>query len=360
MPQEFDSPDSPFIRISRNGESARAFPRDPHEVLSRDAAGRNALRDEEDEYSQTAAGYQSGNRRSGNRPERVAAAGFSDFGDEEGEASFSPRREPARRTRGSRPMPKRLSEEQEELEREMYEREAAASAQEEEEEVVPAPRPKKRASKTSKAKAKQETAEQLPLELKAPRKKPDNVVKQRQVLGLAFITMAVLVFLAIISYTPNDAAQAETKLSDLPAIFTRSNPQVNANADTVHNWLGLMGAMLADFLINKTIGYAAIIYPIFFGWWSLALFKFTTKQRRRLTLATSFFLVTAILFSATIGTTQLIPSLPTLSREWSGAVGQFMGITFTRLIGAVGALMCIDRVCYCLCHYSHLLDRSRY
>ncbi|HEY6172270.1 MAG TPA: DNA translocase FtsK, partial [Candidatus Kapabacteria bacterium] len=71
----------------------------------------------------------------------------------------------------------------------------------------------------------------------------------------------------------------------------------------------------------------------------LAFFKFTTRQRRKLTIATSFILVSAVLFSATIGTMQLINAFPEIPREWAGAVGQFMGQSFTRLIGSIGSLI---------------------
>ncbi|MDP4235091.1 MAG: DNA translocase FtsK [Bacteroidota bacterium] len=222
-----------------------------------------------------------------------------------------------RRPRGARPMPKRLSEEFEE-------------------EEAKAPTTRKRSARAAEAPP---AGEQIPLKLRTPAKKPDNTVKQRQVLGVMLILGAILVTLAIISYSPQDTAQAETRFTDLPAVFTRSDPTINANADTAHNWLGLVGAMLANFFINKTIGYASIIFPLFLGWWSLALFKFSTKQRRRLTLATTFMLISAVLFSATIGTTQLINALPHLDREWSGAIGQFLGLTFTRLIGSIGALL---------------------
>jgi S-DNA-T family DNA segregation ATPase FtsK/SpoIIIE len=225
-----------------------------------------------------------------------------------------------RRPRGTRPMPKRLSEE----------------LVEEEQQEVKAPATRRRSSRTN---TEASAGEQIPLKLKTPAKKPDQAVKQRQVLGVLLIMSAILISLAIISYSSQDTAQAETRLGDLPAVFTRSDPMVNANADTAHNWLGLIGAMLANFFINKTIGYASIIFPAFLGWWSLALFKFSTKQRRRLTLATSFMLVCAVLFSATIGTTQLIQAFPHLDREWSGAIGQFLGLTFTRLIGSIGALL---------------------
>ncbi len=224
-----------------------------------------------------------------------------------------------RRPRGARPMPKRLSEEIEE-----------------EEIKAPATTTRRRSARAA---SEAPAGEQIPLKLKTPPKKTDSTVKQRQVLGVLLIMSAVLLLLAIISYSPQDTSQAETRVGDLPAVFTRSDPTVNANADTAHNWLGLVGAMLANFFINKTIGYAAIIFPLFLGWWSLALFKFSTKQRRRLTLATTFMLISAVLFSATIGTTQLINALPHLDREWSGAIGQFLGLTFTRLIGSIGALL---------------------
>ncbi|MEP7234100.1 MAG: DNA translocase FtsK [Ignavibacteriota bacterium] len=224
-----------------------------------------------------------------------------------------------RRPRGARPMPKRLSEEIEE-------------------EEAKAPPTRKRSARTSAAENAQ-TGEQIPLKLRTSPKKPDTTVKQRQVLGVLLVLSAIFIVLAILSYSPQDTAQAETRFGDLPAVFTRSDPTINANADTAHNWLGLIGAMLADFFINKTIGYAAIIFPIFLGWWSLALFKFSTKQRRKLTLATTFMLISAVLFSATIGSTQLINALPHLDREWSGAIGQFLGLTFTRLIGSIGALL---------------------
>lgn len=230
-----------------------------------------------------------------------------------------------RRTRSARQMPKRLSEElSEQNEIEEFEEEAA--------EPVKKPRARRRYTK-------QEGGEQIPLELKAKAKKPDTSVKQRQTLGVLLIMCAILITLSVISYSPLDAPQAETRMADLPAVFTRSDPVVNAHADTVQNWLGLIGSMMADFFINKTIGYAAIIFPLLLGAWSLAFFRFTTRQRRKLTIATSFILVSAVLFSATIGTMQLINAFPGIPREWAGAVGQFLGQSFTRLIGSIGSLI---------------------
>ncbi len=238
----------------------------------------------------------------------------------------------------ARPMPKRLSEEA----REEAERQSRIL------QPVDEP-PKARARRSKKAQAGapvprgSKEVEQMALPLKAPKQKTDSLVKQRQVLGFCCIVAAILVLLAIISYSPDDASRSETRISDLPSLFLPHGDApdpvrdaVRASADQAKNWLGLIGAMLANFLINKTIGYAAVLYPIFFGAWSLAFFRFTYKQRRRLTLATTFFLLTAILFSATMGTASNFLSLP---REWSGSVGQFLGIAFSRAIGGAGAFI---------------------
>ncbi|MFI5201701.1 MAG: DNA translocase FtsK 4TM domain-containing protein, partial [Candidatus Kapaibacterium sp.] len=293
MPQDYEREDSPHIRISRNGSVTR--------------------------FGET-------------------AAGAPRYYEDDAPFEEAPAGTPAPREAGlrERPMPKRLSEEA----REAQEAERRARMAVYEEPIVKVPR--KRAAKKAKA-AEQEEPEQIPLPLKAPRAKPDAMVRQRQVLGFSCVVMAILVLLAIISYSPDDASRAETKISDLPALFLPhgNTPDpvreaVRASADQAKNWLGLIGAMLANFLINKTIGFAAILYPIFFGAWSLAFFRFTYKQRRRLTLATTFFLLTAVLFSATMGT---LSNFLTIPREWSGSVGQFLGLAFTRAIGGAGAFI---------------------
>ena len=233
-----------------------------------------------------------------------------------------------------RPMPKRLSEEV----REEADRQARVAA----DSIPVTPQPKPRAKRIKKS-AAENTEDQIALPLKAPKAKADSMVRQRQVLGFVCIIAALLILIAIVTYSASDASVAETKISDLPSLFLPHGDApdpvrdaVRANADQVKNGFGLIGAILANFFINRTIGYAAILYPIFFGAWSLAFFRFSYKQRKRLTLATSFFLVTGILFSATMGTASLFFSLP---REWSGSVGQFLGIAFSRAIGSAGAFI---------------------
>ncbi|HWF45100.1 MAG TPA: DNA translocase FtsK 4TM domain-containing protein, partial [Candidatus Kapabacteria bacterium] len=336
MAEEFDAPDSPFIRIARNGEVTKLA--DTRENL------RSPRRIVDDARPSTFG-------ESAYGPEEYEEFESSSRAFDSQDVPLTPR------PRGARPMPKRLSEEaREAAEAEEYAAVERLSA------PLPAAPKKSRTSRSTKAQQKKE-AEQIPLPLKSPKPKPDSMVRQRQVLGFCCIVAAILVLLAIISYSPDDAPRAETKISDLPALFLphadgadKVRDAVRANADQAKNWLGLIGAMLADFLINKTIGYAAILYPIFFGAWSLAFFRFTYKQRRRLTLATTFFLITAILFSATAGTASNFVSLP---REWSGSVGQFLGLAFARLIGTAGAFIIYTSAFVIMLVFSIDLDIER-
>ncbi len=307
--EDYEQEQTPPIRISRNGSVTRFAEEAAHDRSSNGRASGSMAFLEDDE------------------PLETNAAGTLMHGTPSSRA---------------RPMPKRLSEEA----REVAEAERQARIMEP---VDEPPKPRARRSKKAQAgrsmsdHATPPQEEQMALPLKAPKQKTDSLVKQRQVLGFCCIVAAILVLLAIISYSPDDASRSETRISDLPSLFLPHGDTpdpvreaVRASADQAKNWLGLIGAMLANFLINKTIGYAAVLYPIFFGAWSLAFFRFTYKQRRRLTLATTFFLLTAILFSATMGTASNFLNLP---REWSGSVGQFLGIAFSRAIGGAGAFI---------------------
>jgi len=314
MPQDYEREDLPHIRISRNGSVTRFAESGAAGSTPRAAAGAPRYFEDEAPLDE--------------RRREPTEAGHPESSSRQSSSRESTSRE--------RPMPRRLSEEA----RETVDLQRRTRVEAEEEPVVKTSR--KRATKKTKS-AEQQASEQIPLPLKAPRSKPDAMVRQRQVLGFSCVVMAVLVLLAIISYSSDDASRAETKISDLPSLFLPhgNTPDpireaVRASADQAKNWLGLIGAMLANFLINKTIGFAAILYPIFFGAWSLAFFRFTYKQRRRLTLATTFFLLTAVLFSATMGTVANFASIP---REWSGSVGQFLGLAFTRAIGGAGAFI---------------------
>lgn len=154
------------------------------------------------------------------------------------------------------------------------------------------------------------------------------------IIGILFGVMALFVLIALISYTPRDISNASLSVRELGGVFA-GNEQVRARADTTENWLGLLGAMIANTLYNSTIGYAALLLPVLMGFWARALYRneFPDELIIRTLLAGGL----GVLFAGMMGTFQLVTWMPTLAAEWSGAIGQFVASVLSQFIGTLGS-----------------------
>ncbi|MBI3259441.1 MAG: DNA translocase FtsK [Ignavibacteriae bacterium] len=163
--------------------------------------------------------------------------------------------------------------------------------------------------------------------------------RQIRIIAITLMLFAVLLLIALISYTAKDEANAELTMHDISGIF-RGDESIRAKVDTTQNWLGLVGAVLSNILYNYTIGYPAIIFPFIIGVWAKNLFSKQIVLPRTIKM-TGTFLILGILFAGLMGTFQLVSWLPTVSREWSGAVGQFLSTILSDLIGKIGSFLVI-------------------
>ena len=170
-------------------------------------------------------------------------------------------------------------------------------------------------------------------------KSPVDRQRQIRIIAITLMLFAVLLLIALISYTAKDEANAELTMHDISGIF-RGDESIRAKVDTTQNWLGLVGAVLSNILYNYTIGYAAIIFPFMIGVWAKNLFSKQVVLPRTIKM-TGTFLILGILFAGLMGTFQLVTWLPTVSREWSGAVGQFLSSILSDLIGKIGSFLVI-------------------
>lgn len=147
------------------------------------------------------------------------------------------------------------------------------------------------------------------------------------------MAVALLVFLALVSYTPGDEASTDVHSSDLLKVFS-GDPQIQAKADTAHNWLGLVGAIISDFLIKSTVGYSVFFLPVL-----LMLLGWTLLRRgsfHKFVVVTNYTLISALLLSTSFGMMRLIFGQDALSMPWSGVVGDFLSTVLSRLLGRVG------------------------
>lgn len=163
--------------------------------------------------------------------------------------------------------------------------------------------------------------------------KPENTQRRRQVIAFVGILLSFMLLLCLVSYTPADQANGDVAILK---IFT-NDPDVSAKADRTQNWLGLLGAIISNWLINSTIGYAVLVVPLLLMMWLWAYLR--EKNLQKLIAPTSFTLACALLFASINGTIRLFGEEQLLPVEWSGLVGEFIAGVLSKLIGRAGTVL---------------------
>jgi DNA segregation ATPase FtsK/SpoIIIE-like protein len=158
----------------------------------------------------------------------------------------------------------------------------------------------------------------------------------------------VALLLALVSYDPADRANAQiaalqaeqTQSVATPKNAVKTSIPASALAQeeyVVKNWLGYLGSVIAHFMYNYTVGYAALAFPIVLFLWSAAIIR--EKISDKLLLGTSLAFVIAAITASFAGVLQLVSWTPPMRPEWSGAVGQFIARMLWQIIGSGGAFI---------------------
>ncbi len=163
--------------------------------------------------------------------------------------------------------------------------------------------------------------------------KTSGTGQRTAVLSILMVTAGLLLLLALVSYDSADEARADIQFSDLWKVFA-GDAQARAKADTTHNWLGLVGAMLSTFLIRSTIGYSALVLPVLLIGWGWVVMR--GRNIPKAITSTNRLLLGALLFSTSLGMVRVIFGAETLAMEWSGLVGDFIASILAQLLGRAG------------------------
>lgn len=169
-----------------------------------------------------------------------------------------------------------------------------------------------------------------PKSVLTPKKKNAS---RHQLLSFAGILASFMLLLSLLSYSAGDQASGDIRPGDLWKVFT-NDEVIQERARQTGNVLGLVGALVANTLINSTIGYSILILPILGFLWSLVLLR--RKDTRPLLVLSNYVVILAILFAAICGAVRLTGEEPVLAAEWSGVVGDFVASVLSTLIGLVG------------------------
>lgn len=157
-------------------------------------------------------------------------------------------------------------------------------------------------------------------------------------IGAALLGLfSLLVFVALVSYSRADEANAQLTLRDIMRVI-QGDSDIRMKFDQTQNWIGLFGAVLANWLYTGCIGLWSAVLPILFMLWAYDLFRYqriTPLVARRSIVSISAFTSLASL----IASLQLIEGFDVIPREATGAIGQFLAGVTTPLIGRFGSVL---------------------
>ena len=132
---------------------------------------------------------------------------------------------------------------------------------------------------------------------------------------------------------------------------------MRAKADTIHNWLGIFGAYIANFFVNSTLGYFSVSFPLIllvFSW--TALLKKDYKVAARVS---TMVLIFAIVFATLSGYFKTTVGTDTFGKEWYGLIGEFGAVALIRAFGDVGGAAIIFLVLFALVVFTLKFPRRR-
>jgi len=152
--------------------------------------------------------------------------------------------------------------------------------------------------------------------------------KKKKILGIFLIILSAFTLLAVISYSRRDEALLNNFFGDVFSVF-------GAKSET-YNWLGIIGAHIAHFLITLTTGYFSVAFSVMFFLWGLSFFK---KFSFKFIIHTSnFLLLVAIILSTFFGLLKVNYGIFHSTYELSGAAGDYFGKLLGGLFGGIGGM----------------------
>lgn len=159
--------------------------------------------------------------------------------------------------------------------------------------------------------------------------------RRKQIIFILLMIGGVFVILSIFAYARKDEALVDT-VSFVDVFRVLFDERVKAIASQIQNRFGLVGALLANFFVNDTIGYASLIFPALVMMWSWMFLR--KKDIGKPITFTNYVLILGLLCSATFGVANLIFGM---DKEWSGLVGAFTADILTKLLGLPGSAIVV-------------------
>jgi S-DNA-T family DNA segregation ATPase FtsK/SpoIIIE len=160
--------------------------------------------------------------------------------------------------------------------------------------------------------------------------------RQIQILSILLIITGVLVLLSIVSYSSLDALYL-SRLSVLDIFRLPFDSGVRSVVANLENRLGLIGAMVAGFFVESTIGYASIVAPVLMILWGWIFLR--KKPAGMFLTFTNYALLFALLLATAFGIANIIAG--SIDTAWSGLTSAFIADVLANLLGSIGSAIVV-------------------
>jgi S-DNA-T family DNA segregation ATPase FtsK/SpoIIIE len=149
--------------------------------------------------------------------------------------------------------------------------------------------------------------------------------KKKTIFAIFLLVLSVFLFLSVISYSRYDEALMGDFFKDIFSPGDKSD---------INNWLGIIGAHTAHFLIKQTLGYFSIAFAFILFLWGFSFFK---KLSFKLKIHLSnFFIFMALILAAFFGVLKVNYNIFAGSYELRGYIGEYLGEALSGLLGGIG------------------------
>lgn len=153
--------------------------------------------------------------------------------------------------------------------------------------------------------------------------------KKKKILGVFLLLISTILFLSVITFDRRDEANLTNLFSDF---FTSFDHKID-----IQNWLGVVGAHFANFLVKATLGYFSITIPVVLFLWGISFFK-TIELRLRVHLS-NFLLLSSIIIATFFGVLRVNYGIFGGMYELSGFTGDHLGNFLSGLVGGMGGML---------------------
>lgn len=155
-------------------------------------------------------------------------------------------------------------------------------------------------------------------------------------LSIIFILLSLLVLISIVTYSPKDEFVLSWGLRDFWGLL-RGDDSVIQRTQGVSNLMGTVGALVANFFVNKTIGYFSIFLPFLVIIWGIKLFL-TQKVTSSLIWLSIVILSFGILLSSLVGGLENLTNIG-IPYYFYGLFGAFISQLASYLLGKIGSII---------------------